>query len=145
MRIGTQMFGVFILGLVLAGPVVAQDTQTMQRDLPDICQAAGTKTASAQSMDGMSGMHHMDKAQQAFMTAMMRMHPAMQEAIMAAEDTDVAFVCGMIPHHRGAIAMARIELKHGDSEWAKEMARKIIKAQKKEIAAMKNWLEERAG
>jgi hypothetical protein len=43
---------------------------------------------------------------------------------MKAGDMDVAFVCAMIPHHQGAIDMAKAELAHGDDEWAKEMAQK---------------------
>jgi uncharacterized protein (DUF305 family) len=47
----------------------------------------------------------------------------------------------MIPHHRGAIDMAKAELAHGDDAWAKEMAQKVIAAQEKEIAEMIAWLE----
>jgi uncharacterized protein (DUF305 family) len=59
---------------------------------------------------------------------------------MQATDIDVAFVCGMIPHHQGAIDMAKAELQYGDDPWAKEMAQKVIDAQTKEIADMKEWL-----
>ena len=58
-----------------------------------------------------------------------------------ATDIDVAFVCGMIPHHQGAIDMAKAELAHGDDPWAKEMAQKVIDAQTQEIADMLAWLE----
>jgi uncharacterized protein (DUF305 family) len=61
---------------------------------------------------------------------------------MMASDIDVAFVCAMIPHHQAAINMAKAELKHGDSDWAKEMAQKVIDAQQKEIDDMLNWLAE---
>lgn len=52
------------------------------------------------------------------------------------DDLDVAFVCAMIPHHQSAINMAKAELQHGDNEWAKGMAQKIIDAQETEIAEM---------
>ena len=57
-----------------------------------------------------------------------------------AADIDVAFVCSMIPHHQGAIAMAKAELAHGDDPWARKLAETIIAAQEKEIADMKDWL-----
>ena len=60
---------------------------------------------------------------------------------MMKEDPDVAFVCGMIAHHQGAIDMANVELKYGDDQWAKEMAQKVIDAQTKEIAEMTDWLK----
>ena len=53
---------------------------------------------------------------------------------------DVAFVCSMLPHHQGAIDMAKAELKYGKDDWAKAMAQKVIDAQTKEIADMVAWL-----
>jgi uncharacterized protein (DUF305 family) len=59
-----------------------------------------------------------------------------------AKDIDVAFVCSMIPHHRGAIDMAKAELAHGDDPWVRKVAEGVIAAQEKEIADMLKWLEE---
>lgn len=39
--------------------------------------------------------------------------PTMHEGMMM-EDVDVAFACGMIAHHQGAIDMAEVLLEHGD-------------------------------
>ena len=68
------------------------------------------------------------------------MHEAMALGMRAA-DLDVAFVCGMIPHHRGAIAMAKAELAHGDDPFARRLAEAIIAAQEQEITEMLAWLE----
>ena len=76
----------------------------------------------------------------AYVDAMDEMHGPMMEGVMA-EDPDVAFVGGMIPHHQGAINMAKAELEHGDNQWAKDMAQMVIDAQEKEIADMVAWLE----
>lgn len=56
---------------------------------------------------------------------MSKMNAGMAMGMMA-QDPDVAFVCSMIPHHQGAIDMAKAELEHGDDPWAKEMAAKVI-------------------
>jgi uncharacterized protein (DUF305 family) len=78
--------------------------------------------------------------QQAYHAANGRMHAGMN---VINEDADIAFIQGMIPHHRGAVEMANIILQHGDDEEAKALARDIIAAQEKEIAWMKSWLQER--
>ncbi|WP_309084555.1 DUF305 domain-containing protein [Chelativorans sp.] len=109
-------------------------------ELPAICKAAappsgghGGHGAPAASADNLDAGH---KALLDSMSVMEAMGPAMM-----VPDIDVAFVCGMIPHHQGAIAMARAELEHGDDEWAKAMAEKVIAAQEQEIAEMIEWLE----
>jgi len=55
-------------------------------------------------------------------------------------DADRDFVRMMIPHHQGAIDMAKIEIQFGKDEKLKAMARDIVAAQEKEIAEMKEWL-----
>jgi uncharacterized protein (DUF305 family) len=85
----------------------------------------------------------MDEAHMALMEGMDEMNQQMMMGMMA-EDVDVAFVCGMIPHHQSAVNMAKAELEHGDNEDAKAMAQKIIDSQEQEIAEMMSWLEEQA-
>ena len=58
-------------------------------------------------------------------------------------DADADFIRGMIPHHQGAVEMARIVLQYGDDEQAKDLARRIVVAQKGEIAWMQKWLRQR--
>jgi uncharacterized protein (DUF305 family) len=77
------------------------------------------------------------------MAGMEQMNADMMAGGMAS-DIDVAFACAMIPHHRGAIAMAKAELEHGDDEWTRSLAETIIAAQEKEIADMLAWLEQQA-
>ena len=59
-------------------------------------------------------------------------------------NADVDFSRSMIKHHEGAIAMARIELKHGKDAEIRAMAEKIIKDQEKEIADFNAWLKKNA-
>lgn len=72
--------------------------------------------------------------------AMMDMHARMNE-VKPSGDVDVDFVAGMIPHHQGAIDMAKVELENGSDPEIKKLAEDIIAAQEKEIALMKEWLK----
>jgi uncharacterized protein (DUF305 family) len=66
------------------------------------------------------------------------MHAAMMVPLTG--DADVDFVKGMIPHHQGAIDMAKIELHYGKDPEIRKLAEGIIKAQESEIADMNAWL-----
>jgi uncharacterized protein (DUF305 family) len=116
--------------------MAGHDMAAMGADLPEICKTAEGK-AGEMTMD-MS--HDMDQAHADLMAGMDVTNKQMMDGMMV-EDIDVAFVCGMIPHHQGAINMAKAELEHGDNQWAKDMAQKVIDAQEKEIAEMVTWLE----
>jgi uncharacterized protein (DUF305 family) len=79
---------------------------------------------------------------QAYETAMERMHGPMMEGVRD-PDPDVAFVRGMIPHHQGAIDMARIVLQHGRDAQTRKWAADVIREQEREIAEMQAWLKAR--
>lgn len=52
---------------------------------------------------------------------------------------DKAFIEGMIPHHQGAIDMARAAQQSAMHQEIKDMAEDIISAQQSEINMMKQW------
>lgn len=146
-------FATFAVSLVIIGLATgafAQDAPAnatamgtgAQSVLPEICTTEAGKAAAA-AMPAMGAGHtmDMDEGHMALMAGMDQMNKDMMTGGMA-EDVDVAFVCGMIPHHQAAINMAKAELQYGDNDWAKQMAQKVIDAQQQEIADMLAWLDE---
>ena len=95
--------------------------------------------------DSMSGSQSMQPkgdtgpSSLAFHGVSMKMHGAMDIAYTG--NADVDFVKGMIPHHAGAIDMAKTVLAFGKDPEVKKLAESIIKAQETEIAQMNDWLK----
>ena len=77
-------------------------------------------------------------AEGSMMSAMDKMSKAMA-AVPMTEDADRDFVGMMIPHHQGAIEMAKFELAHGKDPAMLKLARDVVAAQDKEIVEMKAW------
>jgi copper chaperone CopZ len=67
------------------------------------------------------------------------MHRGM--AVIYTNDADRDFVALMIPHHQGAIDMAKTVLKYGKDPELRALAEQIVAAQEKEIAQMREWQE----
>jgi len=68
-----------------------------------------------------------------------RMHDGMEIARSGNIDRD--FVRMMIPHHQGAVDMARVLLKYGQDERLKRLAQSIIVEQGQEITYMRTLLD----
>jgi uncharacterized membrane protein YbhN (UPF0104 family) len=66
------------------------------------------------------------------------MHHAMAAPLTG--DVNVDFARGMIPHHQGAVEMAKIMLQHGRDPELRKLAQEIVASQEKEIAFLQDWL-----
>ena len=112
-----------IIALCLAMPYAhAQSTPS----------AAPTTSMPHDMKKGMMGPDDMKKS-------MMMGMDNMQKMAMSG-DMDKDFAMMMKMHHQQALDMAQMELANGKSPVMKTMAKNIISAQKKEIAAFDKWL-----
>lgn len=76
---------------------------------------------------------------QAFNGVIAKMHQDM--AISYSGNADVDFVKAMIPHHQGAVELAKTVLAFGKDPEVKKMAESVIKAQQAEIGLLTEWLK----
>lgn len=75
----------------------------------------------------------------AFQGVNQKMHAGMD--ITFSGDADADFIKGMIPHHQGAVDMAKIVLAFGKDPAIRKLAEGIVKAQEEEISFMSDWLK----
>ena len=92
--------------------------QMMQDMMPSPSDAPSTKAFKEAHMKMMKDMH-----------------------VKFSGNADIDFVRGMIPHHQGAIDMAKVELAQGKDPELRTMAEKIISDQQKEMGQMEAWLK----
>lgn len=99
---------------------------------------AGAVMAATQ--DAMAHVHHASAEQGPSANPSLEkvnadMHAAMA-GVKLTGNPDLDFIASMIPHHEGAVAMAKVVLAEGKDPEVKKLAEAIIKAQKQEITWM---------
>jgi len=132
-------------GMMGQMPGMQQHMQQMQQRMMPGAQAPGTGASQAPAA---ADPHHPGAAAPgtaaqspstaAFMAANEKMHRDM--AITYTGDADRDFAASMIPHHEGAIAMARVQLAHGRDPGMRSLAEAVIRAQESEIATLRAFL-----
>lgn len=76
-------------------------------------------------------------AQEAYRAVNDEMHMAMGNV---PADPDLAYMQGMLAHHRGAIRMSNVVMQYGKDTATKDLARRVIAAQAKEVEEIERWL-----
>ena len=123
-----------LAALAIGGVAVAQMTPPAGMDHSNMGHTIGVPGTAAE----------VSPAANAFAEANARMHKDMIMIVSFTGDADVDFIKGMLPHHQGAVDMAKIVLQYGKDADVKKLAGEIIKAQETEIAWMNDWLKKNA-
>ncbi len=133
------MKSVALTSLLAASLLAGCNVSPVSDAAPDADHSAhkgDTPAATASATDSAT----LSESQRAYEAVNVEMHKGMA-AIDA--DPDVAFMEGMIAHHKGAVAMSEVALKYGKDAKVRDLANRIIKAQAGEIAEMEAWLKEK--
>jgi uncharacterized protein (DUF305 family) len=110
--------------------------------LPSLALAQGTHGGhSGHSMPAQTAQTPEAPSTQGYRQANETMHRNMDIAFSG--DSDVDFVRSMIPHHQGAIDMAKVALQHTKDEQIRKWATDMIREQEREIAEMQAWLKKK--
>jgi uncharacterized protein (DUF305 family) len=127
-----------VLGFIAAPRFGGMDHDGMMQNMQgmDHSQMGGGMTMGTPKGD-------QGEASKAYAKANAAMHTGMD--ITFTGNADVDFAKGMIPHHQGAIDMAKIVLQYGKDAEIRTLAEGIVKAQEGEIAFMNAWLAKNGG
>lgn len=100
--------------------------------------AAATEAGPMDHQESMQGTAINESATSAYQKVNARMHSQMN--IEYSGDPDIDFVRGMIPHHKGAVDMCKVQLEYGTDPEIIQLCNNIVAAQNTEIEFMQNWL-----
>jgi len=104
---------------------------------------SGGEQGSAEKSGGMAGM---DNSQMGHGSMGMGSSEMARQMVMEnGKYSDKAFIEAMVPHHQGAIEMARVALKNAEHEEIKKLSRNIISTQQAEIEELKAIKKEEFG
>ncbi len=130
----------FAIVVSMAMPVFAADAVKTVAPVPPAALPIGMSASDHSVPIPVSQIHKDMNNAGLYDPAMNKMHESMM-VVKNTGDADVDFVNGMIPHHQGAIDMAKIVIEKGNDPEIRALAEGIVKAQESEIAMMSKWLE----
>ncbi|WP_201535379.1 CopM family metallochaperone [Psychrobacter ciconiae] len=118
------------------------EMRKLAQDIIDAQQSeiATMKSWLANHSDAQAPTPDTEDMQKDYADGMDEMHEDMMEGI-ADPRPDMAFARGMLPHHVGAVDMAKVQLKYGKDAEMRKLAQDIIDAQEPEIKQMENWID----
>lgn len=119
-RSGASHVVAFVAGIALAIALAPRPAQVISPSL------ASPRAAVTSEFD------------RALQAVMVQMNAAM--CITPSADTDRDFARAMIPHHQGAVEMARLELLYGRDPRLQRLAQGIVVEQSQEIALLRSIL-----
>ncbi|MFB6942221.1 DUF305 domain-containing protein [Streptomyces sp. NPDC060286] len=111
-------------GVMTWGLIACQAGQAPDSPQAHVAHASGSHSPFVTEMDA----------------SMETMVKAMADAPVTG-DADRDFAAMMVPHHQGAVAMAKAVLEHGKDPVLRRLAEEIIVTQQQEIGVMRSRLE----
>ncbi len=132
-----KLTAVLLPAVLLAAACAEQAPSEQAAD--DAIVDHGSMDHSGHDMGG-EAKADLTEAQAAYSQVNDRMHAGMADI---SADADVAFMEGMLAHHKGAVEMSEVALKYAKDEQARDLAARVIAAQQEEIAEMEAWLKAR--
>ena len=127
LRLSNTRAGLVAAALIVAGPAGAEDAM---KDMAMPAAKVGPEMPAPEARTETQAERDFARVNETMMKDM---------GVKPTGDTDRDFVDMMLPHHQGAVDMAKVELRYGTDPVLRKMAADIVTAQEAEIAEMNAW------